>query len=284
MVDVHRLRLLRELSARGTIAATAQACSLTPSAVSQQLAQLQREAGVALLLRDGRRLALTEAGRALVARAERILAEVERAEAELAALSTSASGTVRIGAFPTGASTLVPSAVAAGRSAHPELTALVQQRKTRDGLLALKSGHVALVYECDQLPELADAGMELVPLLTEPLLAALPPSLDNGQDSVRLAELADQPRIAPRAATPNCASAWSGPAVRPASPRTSTTSATTARRSSPSSPRDSAAASYHRWPRRTPLPTCGCARSANRGCPAELRWPPAPGCAAARPH
>lgn len=199
MFDVHRLRLLRELAVRGTIAATAQACSLTPSAVSQQLAQLQREAGVPLLLRDGRRLVLTEAARVLVARAERILAEMERAEAELAALSTSVSGLVRIGAFPTAASTLVPSAIAATRAAHPELTVLMQQLETRDGILALKAGHVDLLltYEYNQLPDVADSGVELTPLLTEPLLAALPPELERGRDSVRLEELRDQPWIAP---------------------------------------------------------------------------------------
>lgn len=197
MFDVHRLRLLRELAARGTVAATAQACSLTPSAVSQQLAQLQREAGVALLIRDGRHLVLTEAARVLVARAERILAEMERAEAEIAALSTSVSGLVRIGAFPTAASSLVPAAIAASRAEHPELKVLMQQQETRDGILALKAGHVdlLLLYEYNLLPRVADPGIELTPLLTEPLLAALPPGLDREQ--VRLAELADQPWIAP---------------------------------------------------------------------------------------
>lgn len=197
MFDVHRLRLLRELAARGTVAATAQACSLTPSAVSQQLAQLQREAGVALLIRDGRRLVLTEAARVLVSRAERILAEMERAEAEIAALSTSVSGLVRIGAFPTAASSLVPAAIAASRAEHPELKVLMQQQETRDGMLALKAGHVdlLLLYEYNLLPRVADPGIELTPLLTEPLLAALPPGLDREQ--VRLAELAEQPWIAP---------------------------------------------------------------------------------------
>jgi DNA-binding transcriptional LysR family regulator len=199
MFDVHRLRLLRELAARGTIAATAQACSLTASAVSQQLAQLQREAGVALLIRDGRHLALTEAARVLVARAERILAELERAEAEIAALSTSVSGLVRIGAFPTAASSLVPAAIAASRAEHPELKVLMQQQETREGILALKAGHVdlLLLYEYNQLPRVADPGIELTPLLTEPLLAAIPPSLDRGRDQVRFADLAEQPWIAP---------------------------------------------------------------------------------------
>src|SRR3954465_10544594 len=84
MLDVRRLRLLRELSHRGTIAAVAEALVLTPSAVSQQLAVLEREAGVALLERTGRRVALTPAAHGLVRHAEGVLAQLEQAGAELA--------------------------------------------------------------------------------------------------------------------------------------------------------------------------------------------------------
>ena len=85
MLDVRRMRVLREVAARGTIAAAARALAFTPSAVSQQLAALEREAGVALLDRRGGRVRLTEAGRRLVGRTEAILAELEAATAELEA-------------------------------------------------------------------------------------------------------------------------------------------------------------------------------------------------------
>src|SRR5919106_3841568 len=100
MLDVKRLRLLSELSRRGTIAEVARTVGYTPSAVSQSLAQLEQEAGVPLLERDGRRVRLTPAARGLVTRADRVLAELDAAEAELAADHGTVSGTVVIGAFP----------------------------------------------------------------------------------------------------------------------------------------------------------------------------------------
>ncbi|MFD2397562.1 LysR family transcriptional regulator [Prauserella oleivorans] len=83
LYDVRRLRLLRELSLHGTIAATARVCSLTPSAVSQQLTLLEREVGSPLFIRDGRTLVLTEAARVLVDHTEGILAALEAARAGL---------------------------------------------------------------------------------------------------------------------------------------------------------------------------------------------------------
>src|SRR3954469_25220402 len=85
MIDVRRLLLLRELHARGTVAAVAEALAYSPSAVSQGLAALQREAGVPLTERVGRRLQLTAAGLRLVEHAEALLARLEGAEAELQA-------------------------------------------------------------------------------------------------------------------------------------------------------------------------------------------------------
>src|SRR5437763_28589 len=107
MLDVKRLRLLSELSRRETIAAVARVVGYTPSAVSQSLAQLEREAGVDLLERDGRRVRLTPAARTLVARADRILEELDAAEAELAAEHERVRGIVVIGAFPSAGALLV---------------------------------------------------------------------------------------------------------------------------------------------------------------------------------
>src|ERR1700755_2492637 len=99
MLDVKRLRLLTELSRRGTIAAVARTVGYTPSAVSQSLAQLEREVGVALLERCARPAPRTPAARALVRRAARILQELDAAEAELAAEHETVQGTLVIAAF-----------------------------------------------------------------------------------------------------------------------------------------------------------------------------------------
>src|SRR4029078_7028634 len=99
MLDPRRLVVLREFAAQGTIAGAAEALAFTPSAVSQQLAQLQREAGVELFRKAGRRLELPDAGRTLVARAGELLARVEEVEAELAAHAQQVRGAVPGGAL-----------------------------------------------------------------------------------------------------------------------------------------------------------------------------------------
>src|SRR5678816_3998702 len=99
MLELRRLRLLRELHERGTVAAVADALQFTPSAVSQQLAVLEREAGVPLLERAGRGVRLTDAGLVLVGHAGALLARADLAEAELAAAVGSVAGRGRIAAF-----------------------------------------------------------------------------------------------------------------------------------------------------------------------------------------
>lgn len=202
-MDVRRLRLLRELAARGTIAATAEACSLTPSAVSQQLSVLQREVGTTLLMRDGRRVILTEAAQVLVTHTERILEELESAQADIAALAGDVEGVVRLGAFPTAASVLVPDAIAACRSEHPDLKVVLEEWETTEGITALKAGHVDLLilYEYNLLPAVTETGIELTPLVTESLLAAVPATLELPRGQVSLDSFRDQPWIAPRSDT-----------------------------------------------------------------------------------
>src|SRR5215207_8664551 len=111
MLDVRRLRLLCDLSRLGTIAAVAKSHTYTPSAVSQQLAALEREAGVPLLERTGRRVVLTPAGVVLVRHAQTVLAALEGASAALATTHRELSGPLRIGAFPTAVRTLLPAAL-----------------------------------------------------------------------------------------------------------------------------------------------------------------------------
>lgn len=203
MLDVHRLRLLRELAAHGTIASVARACALTPSAVSQQLALLRREAGAPLLVRDGRRVVLTDAARVLVSHTERILAELEAAAAGVAALSTEVTGVLRLAAFPTAASTLVPPAIAGCRAAHPDLRILLTGSEPDDGIAALRSGRVdvLLVYRYNLLPEVAEPGVELTALVTESLLAAVPPTFGLPPGELPLGELREERWIAPHSDT-----------------------------------------------------------------------------------
>lgn len=199
LFDVRRLRLLRELAQRGTIAATAAAVALTPSAVSQQLSALERHAGTPLLRRDGRRVALTEAARVLVAHTERILAELERAHAAVADLEAGVGGTVRLSAFPTAAGAFVPGAIAACRADHPDLQVLLEDRETDDAIAALRTGHLdlAMVYEYDLLPAIAAPGVELIGLVSESLLVAMPPAPVLAEGELPLAELRDHRWIAP---------------------------------------------------------------------------------------
>ncbi|WP_395104835.1 LysR substrate-binding domain-containing protein [Actinomadura sp. SCN-SB] len=196
MFDVHRLRLLRELSRHGTIAETARTCSLTPSAVSQQLSALEREVGTPLFLRDGRRLAFTEAARVLVEHTERILAELEEARAHVAELTSAVGGTLRLGAFPTAARALVPTALARCKEAHPDLRVRLSEHETEGAIKALTSGRLdaALIYEYNLLPKVRETGIETDVLFREPLLALVPADLHTGP--VTLSELADQPWIA----------------------------------------------------------------------------------------
>jgi len=143
MLDLRRLRLLRELHARGTIAAVADALSYSPSTVSHQLAELQREAGVLLFERDGRRLRLTEAAHVLVRHADALLTRMERAEAEMAAVAGVVAGTVRLAAFQTAAISLVAPALADLASRHPELRLEVTVAEPDEAFDAL------LRRECD---------------------------------------------------------------------------------------------------------------------------------------
>ncbi|MEV0417390.1 LysR family transcriptional regulator [Streptosporangium canum] len=184
MLDVRRLRLLRELSYRGTIAAVAEAMTFTPSAVSQQLAALEREAGVALLERTGRRVALTPAGVALVGHAEAVLERLELAAAELAAAHTGLVGAIRVGAFPTATRTILPAALAALGRDHPGLEPMVDEIDPAEVAPRLRTGDldVALVHEYDFVPAIPDLALDTEPLLEEPMYLA---SGDGGDSPVR---------------------------------------------------------------------------------------------------
>src|SRR5215468_1341708 len=148
MLDIRRLRMLHEFAARGSIARTADALGYTPSAVSQQLAVLEREAGTPLLDRTARSAGLTDAGRRLAVHAERILAMVEEAEADLSAQAAQPSGRVVVTAFPSAAVAFAP-ALARSLRAHPKLSLLLRQSSPAEGLQLVRSGAVEVAIVDD---------------------------------------------------------------------------------------------------------------------------------------
>lgn len=176
MLDVQRLRLLRELSHRGTIAAVAEALSFSASAVSQQLSTLEREAGVPLLSRTGRRVTLTPAGQNLVRHTEAVLEHLARADAELARARTGPAGPVRIGSCPSAARAVVPAALAALARTHPLLEPQVIELDPAGVPAALRAGEldVALVHEYDFVPVAPEPGLSGEELFTEPMYLAAP--------------------------------------------------------------------------------------------------------------
>ena len=176
MLDLRRLRLLKEFAGRGTIAATAAALGYTPSAVSQQLAALEREAGVILLDRTARSAELTDACCCrLAVHAERILAQVEEAEAELSAAEREPSGRVSVAAFPTAAAAFAP-ALARSLRAHPALTLLLRQTQRDEGLNSVRWGEadVALVDDWTGLAHRGAGVLQFYPLVRDPLVLVVP--------------------------------------------------------------------------------------------------------------
>ena len=197
MLDLRRLRLLRELSARGTIGAVASALDYSPSAVSQQLALLEREAGVPLLERAGRNVRLTAAAQTLVGHADALLARVEEAEADLHAAAEQITGTVRVAAIQSPGLYLLAPALRRLAVEHPALRVEVTDLEPEASLPALALGTLDLVV-ADQypfLPRAPDDRLDIEPLLDEQFHLVLahdhPLAADGGP--VPLAALKDEP-------------------------------------------------------------------------------------------
>src|ERR687885_2294028 len=142
MLDVRRLRVLREVAQRGSFSAAAEALSFTQSAVSQQVAALERECATKLLERGPRGVRLTDAGRALVEHADAILARIEHAEEDLAAIAGLRGGRLRIATFQSAGATLVPRAVGEFHRRHPQVDVTVKQEEhTAELMLATGDVH-----------------------------------------------------------------------------------------------------------------------------------------------
>jgi DNA-binding transcriptional LysR family regulator len=196
MLDLHRLRLLYELRARGTIAAVADALQFTPSAVSQQLAVLEREAGLPLLERAGRGVRLTDAAIVLAAHAGALLERVELAEADLAAATGRVAGRGRVACFQSAALRLaVPAMRALARDA-PDLRCELIESEPEQSLPALVLGDVDLVLadEWQHQPHARPPGVVREDLCRDPVHLVLPedhPAVRRHRDAVPLAELED---------------------------------------------------------------------------------------------
>ncbi|MFJ6494176.1 LysR substrate-binding domain-containing protein [Streptomyces virginiae] len=193
MLDVRRLRLLRELARRGTIAAVAEALTFSPSAVSQQLNVLEREAGLPLLERTGRGVRLTPAGQNLVRHAEAVLERLEQADADLAEARGGLAGALRIGAFPTATRAIVPAALIALARRHPGLEPMVSETDPAAVAHALRAGDldVALVHEYDFVPTEPEPGLATEPLYGEAMYLAGPATEAPDPSGTRPAEAPD---------------------------------------------------------------------------------------------
>jgi len=196
MIDVRRLRALRELADRGTIAAAAASMHLTPSAVSQQLAALEAEVGQRLVEPHGRSVRLTPAAHVVLRHADAMLAESERLQAELERLGDGAAGLVRIGGFSTSIAGLIIPALPALDGLEVE----VQDVEAPDcfGMLARHELDVVISMEADTAPDKDDPRVVRHELMADVLDAALPESHPRARSrGLTLSDLAGEPWIAP---------------------------------------------------------------------------------------
>ena len=210
MLDLRRLRLLRELNERGTIAAVADALQFTPSAVSQQLAMLEREAGVPLLERAGRGVRLTDPALVLVDHADALLERAALAEADLAAAAGNVTGRGRIASFQSASQHLAIPAISALAREAPRLRCELIEAEPEQALPALALGDLDLVLadEWQHQPWRLSADLERHELLRDPVNLILParhPAARRHKYAVPLAELADEAWV-----TSHPGMAWEG--------------------------------------------------------------------------
>ena len=202
-MDVHRLRLLREFADRGSVGAVADAMRLTPSAVSQQLKVLAREAGIDLLEQDGRGLRLTDAGRALVLRADDVLAAVDRAAEEMAARARTTLGTVRLAMFPSAAALLLPGLLTRMGASGVEVVAADVDVPYASAPDTLADHDLVLTHRDERAPSVRSPRIRSSVVMREPVDLVVPPDHRlAGQDSVTLDALADEDWISVRGGFP----------------------------------------------------------------------------------
>jgi DNA-binding transcriptional LysR family regulator len=197
VIDVQRLRVLRAVAEHGSFNRAAAALHLTPSAVSQQVAALERSLGTPVVLRSTRGVSLTESGRVMVEAASAIAAELRHAREQIDRLAVGRP-TLTIATFTSGGRQLLPAALAAFAADHPEVELTVLEREPEESLPMVRQGSadLALAYHFDgPLPALPGdrSGLHWTPLLDDPLWVVLPTGHRLAErDSLDLAELATE--------------------------------------------------------------------------------------------
>ncbi|MGW2406509.1 LysR family transcriptional regulator [Streptomyces sp. NPDC001739] len=194
MLNLDRLRTLSAVARHGSVSAAADGLHVTTSAVSQQIAKLERETGQQLLAKNGRGVRLTDAGRLLADHAVRILSQVELAQAELEAHRGQAVGELRMGAFPTAARGLFPAALAGMRAAHPQLRAHLTEMEPDESVRGVVRGDIdlAVVLDWYNRPLSLPDGLAKSPLLDDPADVAMPATHPLARrSSVELEEFAE---------------------------------------------------------------------------------------------
>jgi molybdate transport repressor ModE-like protein len=194
MLDVKRLRILREVAQQGSFSAAADALYLSQSAVSQQIATLEKEVGMKLLDRTREGPKLTDAGRVLVSHAEAAIARLDEAERELAAIAGLEGGELRMASFPSASATLLTEAVSVFHRRHPRVRLSVADAEPDESLPRLRGGEIDLVLTFDYptVPNVDERDLDRTLILTESMHVALPKVHPlSEQQTVPLAELAD---------------------------------------------------------------------------------------------
>jgi DNA-binding transcriptional LysR family regulator len=208
MLNLGRLQVLCEVVSRGSFSAAADALSYTQSAVSQSIARLEAETGAMLVIRDRRGVRPTAAGITLVTHAETIFAQVEAAEAELAAVLGLRAGRLRVASFPSAGATLMPLAVAAFRRAHRDVALTLAEGEPEEIGPRLRAGEfdLALLFEFPGVQtrrERPGAGLRSVTLLEDPMDVALPADHPlASKPALTLADLRDQQWVQTSAQSP----------------------------------------------------------------------------------
>ena len=207
MLDVKRLRILKEVAQQGSFSGAADAMHLTQSAVSQQIAALERETGTILVERGRGNVRLTDPGETLVGHADAVLARLGEAERELQDLAGLRGGRVRMVSFPTAGATVVIKAVAAFRRKYPDVDIQLTEAEPDLSIPQLRAGDhdLALVYDYDYVPLAPERDLELHSLLEEHMQLALPRDHEQAAaDKVRLADFADETWIVGTDETGSC--------------------------------------------------------------------------------
>ncbi len=195
MLDVKRMRILREVANSGSFSAAADVLYLSQSAVSQQVATLEREVGMSLLERTSAGPKLTDAGRALVTHADAVICRLEEAERELAAIAGLEGGRLRLVGFPTASATLLTRAVSTFRDRFPSVELQLAEAEPEASIPALKRGDydLALTYDYEFNPDAPDRDIERRLLLEEEMRVALPPAHAlTKRRAVKIEDLAEE--------------------------------------------------------------------------------------------